>query len=263
MKRVVTASAMFGMALAIAWSAHGGEAKGKVQTIGKDGLSAEAKLDDDAKSVEFKFEIGGKEFTRSMRSQLYAVKMQAGKKYTLTLDKTDGDVDPFLIVKDAGGKIVGFNDDSGGTLNSNLAFYPTKAGIYTVYAAALSGSGKAALKITEAESNFIDAKKVYAVAKKELILDGALSPDARKIDVQVKMQAGKTYRIDLKSKAFDAYLYLYDAGGTELANDDDGGDGLNSRITHKAAADGTYRITASSLGMRGVGAFTLEIREEE
>lgn len=263
MKRVMTASVMLGMALSIAWTAHGGEAKDKVHTVGKDGLTAEVKLGDDAKSVEFKFSVGGMEIARSMKAKLYTVKMQANKKYTMTLDKTDGDVDTFLIVQDAGGKILVFNDDSNGTLNSALAFNPSKAGAYKVYAAALTGTGTAALKIVESESNLIDAKKVYAAGKKELILDGVLTPDQRKIDVQVKLKAGKSYRIDLKSRSFDAFLTLSDGGGMQLAQDDDGGDGLNSRITHRAGADGTYRITATSLGMRGAGAFTLEIREEE
>jgi hypothetical protein len=35
------------------------------------------------------------------------------------------------------------------------------------------------------------------------------------------------------SQQFDAYLRLEDSTGRQLAADDDGGDGLNSRITFK------------------------------
>jgi Ca2+-binding EF-hand superfamily protein len=75
----------------------------------------------------------------------------------------------------------------------------------------------------------------------------------------VKLEAGKTYQIDHMSNAFDAYLYLEDPAGELLAEDDDSGGGLNSRITHRAATTGTYHIIATSLGGRP-GAFSLSVR---
>jgi len=81
---------------------------------------------------------------------------------------------------------------------------------------------------------------------------------------QVKMTAGKTYTVDMEAadENFDPYLRLEDMAGKQLAFDDDGGDNLNSRITHKAAADGTYRIIATTFGGGDNGAFVLKVREE-
>ena len=45
-----------------------------------------------------------------------------------------------------------------------------------------------------------------------------------------------------------------------MLDDDDGGE-LNARITFRADQDGTYRIHATSFCNRGVGVFTLTVRE--
>jgi hypothetical protein len=73
------------------------------------------------------------------------------------------------------------------------------------------------------------------------------------------MEAGKTYQIDHKSGDFDCYLYLEDPDGKVLAEDDDGGGGLDSRILHKAGKAGNYRIVATSLAGNQTGRFTLTV----
>jgi hypothetical protein len=62
----------------------------------------------------------------------------------------------------------------------------------------------------------------------------------------MKMTAGKTYQIDLVSKAFDSFLRLEDAAGKQLAFDDDGGGFPNARLIFKAPRDGDYRIIVTS-----------------
>jgi Ca2+-binding EF-hand superfamily protein len=75
----------------------------------------------------------------------------------------------------------------------------------------------------------------------------------------VELEAGKTYRFDHISRAFDAFLYLESPDGEILAQDDDGGGGTNSRIVHHALRSGTYRLVATSLGGGGLGAFSLAV----
>src|SRR5207247_7914677 len=76
----------------------------------------------------------------------------------------------------------------------------------------------------------------------------------------VRLEAGKIYQIDHKSRAFDAYLYLEGPDGAVLARDDDGGGNLNARIVHRAAETGTYRIIATSVSGTGSGAFSVSVR---
>lgn len=76
----------------------------------------------------------------------------------------------------------------------------------------------------------------------------------------IKLERRTTYQFDHMSKAFDAYLYLEDPDGERLAEDDDGGEGTNSRITHRAAVSGIYRLIATSLNGTRTGAFSCSVR---
>src|SRR5262249_31561083 len=114
MKMLVTASLIFGLGLVSAWSgaaAGGDDPKDKVQTVGKGGLKIGAKITDNDKKFDFTIDLGGKEFQLPMQAKPYSVKLEANKRYTITLDTDDDDLDPFLVVQDAGGKTVAFDDD--------------------------------------------------------------------------------------------------------------------------------------------------------
>lgn len=77
-----------------------------------------------------------------------------------------------------------------------------------------------------------------------------------------QMEAGKTYQIDMTSKAFDAYLYLESPAGKLLAEDDDSGGNLNARIIHKAAEAGVYRIVCTYFSPAS-GDFRVTIRQTD
>src|SRR5262249_3544413 len=77
----------------------------------------------------------------------------------------------------------------------------------------------------------------------------------------VKLEQGKSYQIDHMSAAFDAYLYLIGPDGKSVAEDDDGGEGLNSRIIYRPVKSGVYRIVATSLNGKSTGPFQLIVQE--
>ena len=68
------------------------------------------------------------------------------------------------------------------------------------------------------------------------------------------------FRIDLKSAGGDSYLYLLAGDGSRIADDDDGGIGLDARIERDLAA-GAYLIEATTFGgrKRGAADFTLSV----
>jgi len=77
--------------------------------------------------------------------------------------------------------------------------------------------------------------------------------------------AGDVVVITLTSQEFDAYLFLYDAGGVLLIQDDDGAGDRNSRITYTIPATGEYIIGVDSFGNvvginPGSGVFTLNLQ---
>ena len=69
--------------------------------------------------------------------------------------------------------------------------------------------------------------------------------------------AGEEVSLELVSEEFDSYLYLI-GPANGVVSDDDGADGLNSRIQITLPESGTYRIVASSL-YNGTGAFKLRV----
>jgi len=106
--------------------------------------------------------------------------------------------------------------------------------------------------------------------KKETVVDDALTNADLKDKVLTqsfcktytyKMTQGRTYQIDLMTAAFDAYLRLENPKGENVASDDDGGEGLNSRIKYVAPATGDYTVCAMSLGGGSTGKFKLVVKD--
>ena len=64
---------------------------------------------------------------------------------------------------------------------------------------------------------------------------------------KVSLKAGQRYQFDLTGKNLrDPYLYLRGANGKLISENDDGGKGLNSRITFTARSTGRYFLDAGS-----------------
>lgn len=80
----------------------------------------------------------------------------------------------------------------------------------------------------------------------------------------VPLQAGRAYRFQLSSNVFDPMLELFGPDGAKLAEDDDGGGGLNAQIIHVARTTGTHRlrVLANPAGASG-GRYTLLAVETE
>lgn len=75
------------------------------------------------------------------------------------------------------------------------------------------------------------------------------------------LEAEREVTIGMSSSDFDTYLYLYEADGTYIDEDDDGGEGnegKDSELTAALAA-GCYRIEASSWDYEATGAYTLTV----
>ena len=78
-----------------------------------------------------------------------------------------------------------------------------------------------------------------------------------------KMQAGKTYTIDLASEDFDSYLRLENDDKGKLAEDDDGAGNLNARIVYTPASAGEFRIVVTTCDPGQFGAYRLTVRETD
>ena len=70
---------------------------------------------------------------------------------------------------------------------------------------------------------------------------------------------GETVAVEANSERFDTEIQLTSPTGNEIAHDDDGGLGLNSRLVATLPENGDYRVTVTAFG-DGFGAYHLAVR---
>ena len=104
-----------------------------------------------------------------------------------------------------------------------------------------------------------DPEPVDETANGELTDDDPRVPDDDSPYDEYSFEAGEGWTItgDMQSTAFDTYLWLIGPDGTSLVQDDDGGEGLNSRLTYTTTRAGTYTIRANAYSGTGRGMYTL------
>ena len=196
--------------------------------------------------------------------QVWTLEALAGERATIRLESDD--FDAYLFVYGPGMGEAMTDDDSGGDLNSELTVRFPETGTYRIGAGALSlgSTGSYSLSV-------VDPIDMNELATDGRILRRGSPPMGRLtgadpvVDGQpvqawaFEARAGGFVTIDLMSDDFDSYLYVVGPGLPEPLTDDDGGEGLNSRLDVSFPHDGVYRVVASSLGGT-LGTFTLRVR---
>jgi hypothetical protein len=201
-------------------------------------------------------------------SKRYTVALQKDKTYIIDLVCPDQTFDPYLRLLDKGGNQLAEDDDAGGNLNSRIVHSATKSEDHQVVVTTFNGDvGKFNLRVRElvlkAEAKPRDVGK-DGISITDQINQNTVS-DLGKLGklYSVNLKKGQTYTIDLASGDMDSYLYLFGADAKILAQDDDSGGDLNSRITYRADRDGVVHIIATSLDGDETGEFTLKVRQSE
>jgi hypothetical protein len=197
--------------------------------------------------------------------RIFTVKLAKGKAYQI--DMTSNKIDSYLRLEDATGKQLAEDDDGGGFPNARIVFRCTADGAYKIIATSVGGGTgpfdltvKAPEKVkTIALELKNGAAEVQAALAATDVKDLVRKQSVCKI-YSVKLKAGKTYQIDMKSNDIDSYLRLEDSVGKQLAKDDDSGGGHDARIIFNCPADGVYRIIATTFGGE-TGPFVLAIKE--
>jgi len=81
-------------------------------------------------------------------------------------------------------------------------------------------------------------------------------------DHRIRLEAGQRYSLSVNSDAFDPLARLLRAGQTEpVAENDDHGDGLNSRIAYSPAESGDYVLRVTGFAADARGAYTAEVAQ--
>ena len=218
----------------------------------------------------------------------FKVDLEEGKLYQIDLEGAGGGggalEDPHLrnIRDSSGTEISGTeNDDvASGNSDSRVIFTPTADGAYYLVASgydSASNTGTYTLSVTELETRTTEGGTDFAASIATLgrvEVDGSATGEIDPADdidwFRVVLEAGKTYVFDLKGTETgvgtlpDPLLLLWDSPGLrELARDNDGADGSDSRLEYTATASGIHYLDASAAGnaSSNKGTYTLSVRE--
>jgi hypothetical protein len=86
--------------------------------------------------------------------------------------------------------------------------------------------------------------------------------DARYDDHRIRLEAGQRYRITVEAEAFDTVARLLRPGQEEaLAENDDYGEGLNSRISYSPSESGDYVLRVTGFAAEARGAYSAKVEQ--
>lgn len=118
-------------------------------------------------------------------------------------------------------------------------------------------AGTAALLATSASAQVTSARP-WSVEGALADNDSQDESQRRYDEHRVRLEAGRRYRLTANSDAFDPTLKLYAPGVTEpVAENDDSGESLNSRIVYVPENAGSFTLRVGSFSAEGRGAYAL------
>lgn len=100
---------------------------------------------------------------------------------------------------------------------------------------------------------------VGEVRRGDLAAAGCRFRDSNAVYYRVQVTSAQRITFDLSGTGMDPFLTLLDEAGTQIADNDDGGDDRAARLTH-SFAPGTYYIVARGLATTTSGQYTLSAR---
>lgn len=197
----------------------------------------------------------------------YRVNLQAGQSYRFTLNATGESPlgDPYVRIHSPEGTELAGDDDGGGGLNAYLEFTAPSTGAYYVEAASFADYSTGGYTLSAL------AGDVPADATTDAVLSadgdwrqGVLSPAGDRDWYRVDLVEGQAFRVSLESAQTgeplgDPFLVLYGPDGSELARDDDGGEGLNAFLEFQATQTGPHYIEARGYSDDERGAYAIAL----
>ncbi len=207
------------------------------------------------------------------RGRFHAYRFSATEGQRLLVTAESDAFDTYVIVGRQVGPVLDelkSNDDGGENTNSRMRFTAPRTGEYLLLVQSLSeeGTGAFTVGLQPAPAATTGGSRTLSFGATER---GALADTDNEDEDSGKFydqyvfrgRAGQRVEIAMASEEFDTYLTLGRLDGCdweELATDDDGGDGTNSRLRHTLDQDGEYVIRATAFSS-GEGPYTLTLRE--
>ena len=193
---------------------------------------------------------------------IYQIELEDSQE--LTIDLNSPDFDTWIELYDADCNRIAFNDDGGAGLNS-LLLQNLSAGTYFIGVSSFGGgvAGTYFLSTSCREPVELCGGDCEVALMSCGIPEEGIFPmtecrrtSGQMLDLYSIVVAGGEVTIDLTGD-YDTYMQLYDENCQLIAQDDDGGDGLNSRLAMVDLPGGIYYIGVSSFATGQAGGFAL------
>jgi hypothetical protein len=190
----------------------------------------------------------------------YSLQLSAGQ--TVMIQVQSSVFDAYLEIFDSNGTMVGSDDDGGAAgTDSMLVFAAPANGTYTIVVRAFgsdNAGGAYTLSISGSDSGTTIDQSSGMIEVGATITSSSMDF----ADYTISLQAGQAVLINLQSDQFDTYLVMVNPQGNEVASNDDGGDGTNSRLVFVADSAGIYTIRVGSCCINPAGGnFVMTVEE--
>ena len=193
---------------------------------------------------------------KSGYAKVHTVTFEKNQVYLIDLKSQA--FDTFLRLEDASGKQLAFNDDADPAtgLDSRLGFAPTKTGKYRLIVTSFKNKqiGEYQLQVHKLDKSGPDQR-----LQSELTKADKQSPQKQYFKIlNPPLNHGQAYQIDVTSKDIDPIAFIINPKGQIIVRDDDGGEGLNSRLVF-VPNKGKYLLAVLAYQPNTVGAFQVKI----
>ena len=211
----------------------------------------------------------------------FKVELEAGTRYQIDVEGADTGrgtlANPGASLYDSSRTLLGADGVSGVGKNARVTYTPTATGAYYVQASNVNEQGTYTLSVivlgangnSEADTDFRNNNTTSGRVDVGASATGSLgSSDTDWF--RVDLTAGRQYQIDMegvdtgRGTYTDPYFQLFEATGVSYrAENDDGGEGKNARVTYTPATSGRYFVAASRglTGLSATGTYTLSVRD--
>ena len=204
----------------------------------------------------------------------YRVQLQAGFGYQVWLEAASSGngtlPDPYLAIYNSAGIFQHANNDfSLFTFDSYFTTFPSSSGTFYLSAEEFGNNGLGSYRLTAWLDQLANNTSAATIAPNNLVTDRIGWRTDYSDWYAITLTAGVNYQFDVTGSALhgeslslvDPFLVLRNASGTLLLSDDDGGNGLNSRIFFTPTVSGTYYLDVQESGNNGYGVYSLIVNE--
>jgi hypothetical protein len=183
----------------------------------------------------------------------------------VTVETVSAEFDTYLYLLDQSCEVIAYNDDGGAGLLSLMEVDLPETAVYTIVVTSyrVGQGGEYELELSSLGPGcevgtccYSDDTRVSLPASGPIIfaetLDGNDATDGPRgaghyfDDFEFEVAAGTQLEVETVFAHFDTYLYLFDESCTQVASNDDGGEGTLSRIAVTLLTGGVYTVVVTS-----------------